>query len=46
MSFLENAAASTDVIADVPCRIDIVERDAIYELLADKYALEIDELYS
>ena len=36
MSFLENAAASTNVIADVPCRIDIVERDAIYELLADR----------
>jgi CRP-like cAMP-binding protein len=34
MSFLENAAASTNVIADVPCRIDIVERDAIYDLLA------------
>ena len=36
MSFLENAAASSDVIADVPCRIDIVERDAIYALLADR----------
>jgi CRP-like cAMP-binding protein len=36
MSFLENAAASTDVIADVPCRIDVVERDAIYELLAGR----------
>jgi CRP-like cAMP-binding protein len=34
MSFLENAPASTNVIADVPCRIDIVERDAIYDLLA------------
>jgi CRP-like cAMP-binding protein len=34
MSFLDNAGASTDVIADVPCHIDIVERDAIYELLA------------
>ena len=36
MSFLENAAASADVIADVPCRIDIVERDAIYALLSDR----------
>ena len=36
MSFLENAAASSNVIADVPCRIDIVERDAIYELLAGR----------
>ena len=36
MSFLENAAASTNVIADVPCRIDIVEREAIYELLAGR----------
>ena len=36
MSFLENAAASADVIADVPCRIDVVERDAIYELLAER----------
>jgi CRP-like cAMP-binding protein len=36
MSFLENAAASADVIADVPCRIDIVERDAIYDLLAGR----------
>jgi CRP-like cAMP-binding protein len=36
MSFLENAAASTNVIADVPCRIDIVERDAIYQLLAGR----------
>jgi CRP-like cAMP-binding protein len=34
MSFLENAAASTNVIADVPCRIDIVEREEIYALLA------------
>lgn len=36
MSFLENAAASNDVIADVPCRLDIVEREAIYELLAGR----------
>jgi CRP-like cAMP-binding protein len=36
MSFLENAAATADVIADVPCRIDVVEREAIYELLADR----------
>jgi CRP-like cAMP-binding protein len=36
MSFLENAAAASDVIADVPCHIDIVERDAIYELLAGR----------
>ena len=36
MSFLENAAASADVIADVPCRIDVIERDAIYALLADR----------
>ena len=24
------------MIADVPCRIDVVERDAIYELLAGR----------
>jgi CRP/FNR family transcriptional regulator, cyclic AMP receptor protein len=36
MSFLEIAAASTNVIADVPCRIDMVERDAIYALLAGR----------
>jgi extracellular factor (EF) 3-hydroxypalmitic acid methyl ester biosynthesis protein len=36
LSFLENAAASADVIADVPCRIDVVEREAIYELLAGR----------
>jgi CRP-like cAMP-binding protein len=36
MSFLDNAAASANVIADVPCRIDIVEREAIYELLATR----------
>jgi CRP-like cAMP-binding protein len=36
MSFLENAAASADVIADVPCRIDTVEREAIYELLVGR----------
>ena len=35
MSFLENAAASADVIADVPCRIDVIEREAIYALLAE-----------
>jgi CRP-like cAMP-binding protein len=36
LSFLENAAASADVIADVPCRIDTVEREAIYELLVGR----------
>src|SRR5690349_15617365 len=36
MSFLENAVASADVIADVPCRIDVVERDAVYALLAGR----------
>jgi hypothetical protein len=36
MSFLDNAGASTDVIADVPCRIDVVERDAIFELLGGR----------
>lgn len=34
MSFLENEAAALNVIADVPCRIDVVEPEQIYALIA------------
>ena len=35
MSFLENQAAAMNVIADIPCRIDIVGRESLYELFAN-----------